>query len=48
MHVRSCEENRIRIPFFVGDDKSRTWVLTFDSDQIQLKHNHRHEDGSVD
>ena len=27
MHVKSCEENRIRIPFFVGDDKSRTWVL---------------------
>lgn len=48
MHVRSCEENRIRIPFFVGDDKSRTWVLTFDNDQIQLKHDHRHEDGSED
>ena len=48
MHVRSCEENRIRIPFFVGDDKSRTWVLTFDNDQIQLTHDHRHEDGSED
>ena len=27
MHVRSCEENTIRIPFFVGTDKSRTWVF---------------------
>ena len=34
MHVRSCENNRIRIPFFVGDDKSRTWVLTKSSDWI--------------
>lgn len=48
MHVRSCEENRIRIPFFVGEDKSRTWVLTFKDGRIQLKHDHRHEDGSDD
>lgn len=48
MHVRSCEENRIRIPFFVGDDRSRTWVLTLENDRILLKHDHRHEDGSED
>lgn len=48
MHVRNCDENTIRIPFFVGDDKSRTWVLTFENDRIQLKHDHRHEDGSED
>lgn len=48
MHVRSCENNRIRIPFFVGEDKSRTWVLTFDNEKIQLKHDHRHEDGTPD
>lgn len=48
MHVRSCEENRIRIPFFVGDDRSRTWVLTYENDRILLKHDHRHEDGSED
>jgi hypothetical protein len=50
MHVRSCEEeNVIRIPFFVGDDRSRTWVLTkLDNGTIQLKHDHRHEDGSPD
>src|SRR5687767_3550716 len=28
MHVRSCEKDRIRIPFVVGEDRSRTWVLT--------------------
>lgn len=48
MHVRSCEKNRIRIPFFVGDDKSRTWVLTRKKDRILLKHDHRHEDGKPD
>ena len=48
MHVRSCEENRIRIPFFVGDDKSRTWIMTLDNDRILLKHDHRHADGSED
>ena len=48
MHVRNCDENIIRIPFFVGEDKSRTWVLTYKDDRIQLKHDHRLEDGSED
>lgn len=48
MHVRSCEENRIRIPFFVGSDSSRTWVLTLDESGIHLKHDHRHSDGTPD
>ena len=49
MHVRSCEENTIRIPFFVGDDKSRTWVFNIsDKKLIELKHDHRHKDGSED
>jgi hypothetical protein len=49
MHVRSCQKNRIRIPFFVGDDKSRTWVLSQQKNgRILLKHDHRHEDGSPD
>ena len=49
MHVRACEKNRIRIPFFVGTDKSRTWVLARRKDgRILLKHDHRHEDGTPD
>jgi hypothetical protein len=48
MHVRSCESNRIRVPFFVGDDRSRTWVLTRVGNRILLKHDHRHEDGKPD
>ncbi|HUT85339.1 MAG TPA: hypothetical protein VMW66_00715 [Elusimicrobiales bacterium] len=48
MHVRSCKKNEIRIPFFVGENKSRTWVLTFKRNRILLKHDHRHEDGTSD
>jgi len=48
MHVRSCEENVIKIPFFVGENSSRTWVLTQHEGWILLKHDHRHEDGSED
>jgi hypothetical protein len=48
MHVRSCDDGRIRIPFHVGENYSRTWVLTLQDSLIQLKHDHRHEDGSPD
>lgn len=49
MHVRSCTDNQIKIPFFVCEDKSRTWVLTKQPNGlILLKHDHRHEDGSPD
>lgn len=48
MHVRSCEDGEIRIPFFVENDRSRTWVFTFEDGRIKLKHDHRHEDGKPD
>lgn len=48
MHVRECGEEEIRIPFHVGDDRSRTWILTRTSDGLRLKHDHRHDDGSHD
>ena len=48
MHVRECSEQEIRIPFHVGADRSRTWVLTRSGGGLRLKHDHRHEDGSDD
>ena len=48
MHVRACEPDRIRIPFFVGEDRSRTWVLTRKGERIELRHDHRHSDGKPD
>ena len=46
MHVKTCTETEMKIPFFVGDDKSRTWVLTKYDDGILLKHDHRNPDGT--
>lgn len=48
MHVRECKPGEIRIPFHVGDDRSRTWVLTRTATGLRLKHDHRHEDGKPD
>ena len=48
MHVRECRAGQLRIPFHVGDDHSRTWVLTRTTTGLQLKHDHRHADGSPD
>ena len=48
MHVRGCSDDEIRIPFHVGDDRSRTWVLTRTGSGLRLKHDHRHADGSED
>ena len=48
MHVRECDGDTIRIPFHVGDDRSRTWVLTRHEAGLRLKHDHRHADGTED
>ncbi len=48
MEVRSCSGEEIRIPFHIGDDRSRTWVLTKTDDGLRLKHDHRRLDGSPD
>ena len=48
MHVRACSPNEIRIPFHVGENRSRTWVITRTAAGLRLKHDHRHEDGTED
>lgn len=50
MHVRGCDApaSRIEVPFHVGDDRSRTWVLSRTDSGLRLKHDHRHQDGSPD
>jgi len=48
MHVRHCSPDAVHIAFNVGEDRSRTWVLTRTDDGLRLKHDHRHEDGSED
>ncbi len=48
MHVRQCSAGVLKIPFHVGEDRSRTWVLTRTPAGVRLKHDHRHEDGTSD
>jgi hypothetical protein len=48
MQVRECSDNEIRVPFHVGENRSRTWVITRTSAGLRLKHDHRHEDGTED
>jgi hypothetical protein len=44
----SCTEDEVRVPFVVGEDRSRTWVFTRTPEGLQLKHDHRHADGTPD
>ena len=48
MHVRDCSRDEVRIPFQVGQDRSRTWVITRTVSGLRLKHVHRHTDGQED
>lgn len=48
MHVRECSDTQIHIPFHVGEDRSRTWIISRTGSGLSLKHDHRHKDGSED
>ncbi|WP_297798967.1 hypothetical protein [Arenimonas sp. GDDSR-1] len=48
MHVRKCTDSQLQIPFHVGEDRSRTWLISKTGSGLQLKHDHRHKDGSSD
>lgn len=43
-----CQSDEIRIQFDVGEDRSRTWVITQTDQGLLLKHDHRHADGTPD
>jgi len=48
MHVRRCEADEVQIPLHVGENRSRTWIITRTAQGLRLKHDHRLEDGSDD
>lgn len=48
MGPATCDGNTILIPFAVGEDRSRTWVVTRTLEGVRLKHDHRHRDGTED
>jgi hypothetical protein len=48
IHVRECSADEIRIPLHVGEDRSRTWIVSRTDEGLRLKHDHRHRDGTPD
>ncbi|MCL5051620.1 hypothetical protein [Aliidiomarina maris] len=48
IEVKECSDQRIRIPLHVGDDHSRTWIISRTENGLELKHDHRERDGSHD
>jgi hypothetical protein len=48
MHVMKCTDSVLYVPFHVGDDASRTWIITKTGSGLSLKHDHRHQDGTYD
>lgn len=44
----ACSAGQIRIPLRVGNDRSRTWILSSTGTGLLLKHDHRHADGTPD
>jgi hypothetical protein len=47
--IQRASSDSLRVPFWVGEDKSRTWLITLDKKKgLLLKHDHRHADGSPD
>jgi hypothetical protein len=45
---RECSKNELRIAFDVGEDRSRTWIVTRTASGLRLKHRHLLKDGSED
>lgn len=46
--VQDCTPGEVRMPFAVGEDRSRTWIVRRTPAGLRLKHDHRHADGSPD
>ena len=44
----SCSETQVKVPFQVGDDRSRTWIISRTPAGLALQHDHRHADGTPD
>lgn len=54
VHFRECGADTLRLPFHIEDeedgswDRSRTWVFMRTPTGVELRHDHRHEDGTPD
>jgi hypothetical protein len=43
-----CTGTDVRMPVLVGEDRSRTWIFTRSATGLDLRHDHRHPDGTPD
>jgi hypothetical protein len=48
VHLWECSDTELRFPLHVTENRSRTWVFIRHADQLELRHDHRHEDGTED
>jgi hypothetical protein len=48
MGTVACSESEVAIPFAVGENRSRTWLITRTPAGLRLKHVHKHDDGTED
>jgi hypothetical protein len=46
VHFRECGDEIIRAPFHIDENRSRTWVFFRHDGALELRHDHRHEDGT--
>jgi hypothetical protein len=46
VHFRECGEEELRFPLHVDENRSRTWVFIRHADRLELRHDHRHADGT--
>lgn len=44
--VEECGDNELRMPFVVGEDDSRTWILRMEDDGLSFLHEHLRPDGT--
>ena len=45
MHVSACTDDQINAHFFIGEDRSRTWVISRHAQGLHLRHDHRERSG---
>ncbi len=48
VHFWECSDTELRFPLHVAENRSRTWVFIRHADKLELRHDHRHEDGTED
>jgi len=46
VHFRECGDEELRFPLHVDENRSRTWIFIRHADHLELRHDHRHPDGS--